>query len=366
MGLVYDADAREFTWAGSLIDRARAPMGLAIERDRVTLTSFNAWWRNRGVPEGRVGVARLLEEAGVTVPSELAVRSLGLSLSDQYWLQPDGSGIEWEDVNFFTNEFEDVSVSQRLENGVRHPDNTSDGNLPKHWVVDRARRRILLKGGIHANQEPFNEVVATALHRRILPDGAHVAYWLDDLDGAPSSACVTFVRDDEEFVPAVYVSARFRRPDHRSEYQHFVACCQELGVVGVEDALARMIVCDDILANTDRHARNYGIVRNVETLECRMAPIFDSGTSLWCTKDLYDLRRGDYSFEGKQFKSNPAQQLMLASDLSWLDVAALEGFVDEAMDILSRNERIQDRLPFIRQALELRVERMTRIREALG
>ena len=108
MELVYDSDIREFTWAGPLIDSERAPLGLAMERDRITLPSFNVWWKNRGIPEGRAGVERLLEEAGVSVPSELAVRSLGLSLSDQYWLQPEGSDIEWRDVNFFMNDFEDV------------------------------------------------------------------------------------------------------------------------------------------------------------------------------------------------------------------------------------------------------------------
>ena len=366
MELVYDSDIREFTWAGPLIDSERAPLGLAMERDHITLPSFNVWWKNRGIPEGRAGVERLLEEAGVSVPSELAVRSLGLSLSDQYWPQPEGSDIEWRDVNFFMNDFEDVRVASWEGDSARHPDNTSDGNLPKHWIIGPDGTRILLKGGIHANQEPHNAVVATALHRRIVPGGSYVAYWLEHLDDGPASACAAFVRDDEEYVPAVYVASHFRRPPHRSEYQHYVACCQELGIEEVEDALSHMIVCDDILANTDRHARNYGVIRNVETLEYRIAPLFDSGTSLWCTKDLYDLRRGDYSFEGKQFKSSPAKQLMLAGDLSWLDVSALDGFVDEAMGILAQNERIQDRLEHIRRALEFRVERMVTIREALG
>lgn len=162
------------------------------------------------------------------------------------------------------------------------------------------------------------------------------------------------------------MSRAFPRESHRSEYQHYVDCCHALGIEDVEAELARMIVCDDILANTDRHARNYGIVRNVETLKCRMAPIFDSGTSLWCAKSLYDLKRSDYSFEGKQFKSSPAKQLLLAGDLTWLDVSSLDGFVDEAMGILAQNERIEDRLPFIREALESRVRRIVTIREALG
>lgn len=61
---------------------------------------------------------------------------------------------------------------------------------------------------------------------------------------------------------------------------------------------------------------------------------------LWCTKNLYDLKRGDYSFEGRQFNSNPARQLLLVWDLTWLDASLLDGFVDEAVDILSQNARV--------------------------
>lgn len=363
--VVYDSSRKEFTWIGGLLDSNRAPMGLAVEGGRLSLLSFNIWWRNRGIPEGRFGIEKLLSERGVSIPSELSVKSLGLSLSDQYWLKPAEADLSWEEVNFFHNDFEDARFASSVSGESIHPDNTSDGNLPKHWIIGERGVRCLLKGGAGLLQEPFNEVVATALHARIVPRGHFVPYQLAELDGGPASKCEGFVRDDEEYIPAYYVSKAFPRESHRSEYQHYVDCCYALGIEDAEAELARMIVCDDILANTDRHARNYGIVRNVETLKCRMAPIFDSGTSLWCTKSLYDLKRGDYSFEGKQFNSNPARQLLLAGDLTWLDVSLLDGFVDEAMGILSQNARIEDRLPYIREALESRVRRIVTIREAL-
>lgn len=112
-------------------------------------------------------------------------------------------------------------------------------------------------------------------------------------------------------------------------------------------------MCDDILANTDRHARNYGIIRNVETLECRMAPIFDSGTSLWCTKSPYDLKLGYYSFGGRQFNSNPVRQLLLVGDLTWLDVSLLDGFVDEAMGILSKNRANRGQASFYSSSIRI-------------
>lgn len=46
-----------------------------------------------------------------------------------------------------------------------------------------------------------------------------------------------------------------------------------------------LLVFDYLMANTDRHFGNFGVIRNVNTLEwiCP-APVFDSGTSLWHDK----------------------------------------------------------------------------------
>ena len=41
-----------------------------------------------------------------------------------------------------------------------------------------------------------------------------------------------------------------------------------------------MYIVDYLMLNTDRHMKNYGIIRNVKTLEWeRITLIFDTGTS---------------------------------------------------------------------------------------
>ena len=124
-----------------------------------------------------------------------------------------------------------------------------------------------------------------------------------------------------------------------------------------------MIVCDDIVANHDRHHRNFGLVRNVETGVCRSAPIFDSGSSLWCDIVTSQLAAGEHSFSSKQFYESPARQLLLVEDMSWVNLQALDGFVDGAMEILAKNEALTARLPHIESALTWRVERMKNIVE---
>ena len=364
--VVYGQARREFSHFGELIDGKRAPIGIAPAESSVSLPDFNRWWRGRGIPDTRDNVDQVLREAGAQVPEELLQRNLGLSLSDQYWIRPRGSGLAWGDVNFSHNDFEAVaqrtaSVSARPEMRA-HPANTSDGDLEKTWVV-RAGKRMLLKSGRHNNQEPFNEVAATALHRRLLDDRDYVAYGLEGEGLNARSSCLNFVSDDEEYIPATYVMRALGESAGRNEYQHYLACCESLGARGVKELLDRMIVCDDLLANFDRHFRNFGIIRNVETLECRPAPIFDSGSSLWCNINLDELEGGQRSFSSRQFYENPGRQLLLVDDYSWFNVSALDGFLDEAMAVLEQNEALEARLPFVRAALQWRLDRIIDIAE---
>lgn len=365
--VVYDEQKLQFTFIGPFADARRAPLGLANPGGNIALYDFNAWWLNRGIPHTRNGLDRILREAGARVPDELLFRNLGLSLSDQYWIRPLDSGLAWEDINFFCNDFElvDAATAPFLaarSNAHAHPDNTSDGNLQKTWLI-RGGARMLRKSGLRNNQEPFNEVVATALHKRLLAKGEYVEYTLDDAAGESACLCENFLTDQEEYVPAVYVMRTLEQNGSTSDFDHYLACCGALGATSARAALERMIVCDDILANSDRHFRNFGIVRNVETLACRPAPIFDSGTSLWCNLSLAKLKAGEFSFTSKQFEASPARQMLLVEDLNWFDTDALEGFVAEAMGILAKNDALAARLPHIERALEHRVERMVGIAE---
>lgn len=365
--VVYSSARKEFTGFLGDIDRSRAPVGLISEKANMSLRGFNDWWRGRGIPSARMGLSALLTELGADFPEELLQRNLGLSLSDQYWICPDGSGLKWEDINFFNNDFDEASLAIEPfavdgKSAVATPDNTSDGNLPKRWVC-RNGTRALLKGGSSYGQEPYNEVVATALHRRLLKEGEYVPYALEGEGANALSCCAEFLADDEEYVPAVYVERVLEQAANRNDFEHYLDCCEALGVHAARPALERMIVCDDMIANHDRHRRNFGIVRNVETLECRPAPIFDSGSSLWCDVETSRLAAGEHSFVSRQFFESPVHQMLLVEDMSWFSADALEGFIDEAMGILSANDALSARLPHLRDALAWRVGRMIDISE---
>ncbi|MFR3090667.1 MAG: hypothetical protein ACLTMP_02055 [Eggerthella lenta] len=116
-----------------------------------------------------------------------------------------------------------------------------------------------MKGGSVLNQEPFNEAAASALYSRLLAPDEYVKYRLESRAGGAVCICENFVGSTEEYIPSYYVRQTMRQPNHRNDYQHYLECCSALDAERVEIALSKMIVCDDILGNSDRHWRNFGL-----------------------------------------------------------------------------------------------------------
>lgn len=153
-----------------VLDAQRMPFGTCSSSSpTVNKRELNAWWSHRSVPDVRPGLVSRYRELGIASGIEVPVRCLGLSLSDCYWLRPaECDGLEWQNINYFENDFERSAPEERsgwLEGiGLKNPDNTSEGELPKSWMI-RNGIRVLAKGYGMDDQRPFNEAVATALHR---------------------------------------------------------------------------------------------------------------------------------------------------------------------------------------------------------
>jgi len=95
---------------------------------------------------------------------------------------------------------------------------------------------------------------------------------------------------------------------------------------------------DYIIANKDRHWNNFGAVRNAKTLEwIGLAPIFDSGTSLW-----HDTPHIGADVKCKPFRRNYAEQIKLVDKLSWFDFDSLKGLDNKIKEILSKSEYIDE------------------------
>ena len=81
------------------------PVGIPVKKGVADRTALNEWWTDRSIPTSRSGVREALEVLEITSTKLLLVRCYGLSLSDQYWICPKGSGLTWDAINFFDNGF---------------------------------------------------------------------------------------------------------------------------------------------------------------------------------------------------------------------------------------------------------------------
>ena len=358
---------------GEVLDAARMPFGTLASTGSPRPRAVNDWWLHRSVPSSRPGMLSKLEELGVGDVQRLPLRSLGLSLSDCYWLRPAGhEDLAWGSINYFENDFTGAGSDTWDEwlgaVGLGSPDNTSEGELPKRWAIDRGAR-VLVKGCTTDDQRPFNEVVATALHRRLLREGEYVPYSIVHVQNEPACLCPDFLTLREEYIPATYVRGSLGNTRGSSTYDRFARyagrwLCDENAA---RTALSQMIVCDSVIANGDRHWRNFGFIRSVDTLEMRPAPLFDSGNSLWFDKPTGALRAGDWSFPARPFDLHPERQLALADRLDWFDPARLQGFADEAVEILRGSSSAYEggRIDRIAQGLQRRVQEVSTAVEVL-
>lgn len=334
-----------------IYDAEHLPVGISCKNGIADRKALNEWWTDRSIPASRSGVRNALEHLNISNTKMLLVRCFGLSLSDQYWIKPQNEEISWDDINFFNNPFsEDIGdvlfgTPKNMEGfDFSSPDNTSDGCLKKRWKLINGKRCLVKGGSDLARQQPFNEVIATKIMERL--GISHVGYELIWDSGSPYSVCEDFVTADTELVSAWRILQTQKKPNNVSVYQHFVNCCQALGVTDIVKSLDRMLVLDYIIANEDRHLNNFGLLRNAETLEwIGFAPIYDSGSSLGYDKVASQIR-SQADITCKPFKKSHADQIKLVSDFSWIDfdkLSDVDETIRETMAVEEAQELIDER-----------------------
>lgn len=355
---------------GEIYKPEHLPVGVHVRHGVADRTELNQWWTDRSIPAGRSGIREALEILEIANTKLLLLRCYGLSLSDQYWIKPDGSDLTWDDINFFDNSFSDdigdvLFGAPKKGNALNFssPDNTSDGFLKKRWkIIDG--KRCLVKGGSNPfRQQPFNEVIATKILERLnIP---HVPYTLVWNKEAPYSVCEDFVDENTELIPAWRVMMTQKKENNISVYQHFVKCCEALGVKDVVQFLDRMITFDYIIANEDRHFNNFGLIRNAETLEwIGMAPIYDSGSSLGYDK-LPGQMKSEKDVGCKPFKNHHIEQLQLVQSFDWLDLSKLddvEAVIKETLSLDTDENYIDEyRIAAVSNSVRRRIQNLEQI-----
>ena len=312
-------------------------------------TNLSEWFRGRGIPSWRDRLDLLLHHLNISAPSELLDKAFGLSLSDQYWLKPYNTDINYDDINFFDNDFDyseflEASLSKNSktimsENSLKTPNNTTDGMLKKAWIIEGGTR-YLLKGG-YKNEllQPFNEVLASEICKRL--GFNHVTYALDTYKDTVVSICPCFITKDTELITCFQIRNDMKRNDNIKDYEEYIKVLEEHGISDARIKMENMYIIDYLIMNEDRHLNNFGIIRDVNTLKwLDVAPIFDNGQSLNIT--YYDNEELHISGEGRLFyEVKPFDEIIkVVKDIKRIDLSKLDGIVEWFDELLHKYQNL--------------------------
>ena len=323
-----------------------------IEND-INDTPFRAnlsdWFKGRGIPSWRDKLDLLLHRLNITTPSELLDKAFGLSLSDQYWIKPCDLKINYDDINFFDNEFDysefmeaSLSLNSKMitsSKSLKTPNNTTDGMLKKAWIIEDGTR-YLLKGG-YKNEilQPFNEVLASMICKRLGFD--HVTYTLDTYKDLVVSKCPCFINKDTELITAYQIRNNMKRNDNIEDYEDYIKVLEQKGIKDARIKLENMFILDFLIMNEDRHLSNFGIIRDVNTLKwLDVAPIFDNGMALnieyYSGDEVIISGHGRFFYEVKPFD----EIIKVVKNPKRIPVERLDGVVEEFDELLHKYQKI--------------------------
>ncbi len=272
----------------------RHVMPMPLVADPTSAEGLKSWIESRVVPKNRAFVDELFRAVGLEDTSPIGVidYSMGLSVNDSFWVVPDGFSGTWEQYNLFENDLDEAlslvaytghTSSQRHDAGLS-TEWTVDGQFPKAWRRVNGELRLYkagTEGAANTGMEPYSEFFAAQLADALgIP---HVDYRLDVWKGKLASVCPLMHDSRTSLVP-------FWAATRVAKYPDTLAISRTLGS-GVFNAVRDMYLFDALICNTDRHASNFGFLRDSATGQMTgLAPLFDHNVSLF----RFDME-GDYS-----------------------------------------------------------------------
>mgnify|MGYP000146351006 CR=1 FL=1 len=183
----------------------------------------------------------------------------------------------------------------------------------------------------------MNEVIASKLCVRLGVPA--VPYSLARSGNRLVCTCEDMLTSHEELVSSWQVLQSVKTVSGLNTHDQWIRAAAGFGADGraVSDATDDWLVVDYLMRNTDRHYNNFGLIRDIETLAVRPAPIYDTGASLWS---------GELDVDGRDWFAKPfctatgkpsaLRQLRLVEDWSRFDLDALSDWPDEVAHELSR------------------------------
>lgn len=268
--------------------------------------NLEQWLADRAIDSHRVN-SRLLKKAlrlhsADDVQTTLSVNAA--TITDNYWFRPQGSQLTYADIRFHENYFDGLALfgdpdgfSQKPS---RTPELTNIGSYEKCWRLKDGVWWMYKSG---TREEYFSELFIAQLGARL---GFSMAEY--EMDG-------DYIRT-KDFTHGAAVN--FETADgivgEDDDYTHCFSTLYALSPTLAEEYL-KIVWMDTLCFNMDRHTKNFGVLRDVESGEILgMAPNYDNNVALISrgySKDVTRSRDGLIRFYQEFLEQSPAAASML-------------------------------------------------------
>ncbi|MCM1287649.1 MAG: hypothetical protein NC240_05015 [Clostridium sp.] len=143
----------------------------------IGFTNINEWVTNRNYAKHKDHLRKWLKEWNLDTIKGFIDVTHCLGLNDCLWVKPYTSGLTWEDINLYHNDFSDVIEYTAFEKGLQglkiettSPEFTSEGTFVKCWK--RRDNIVLLKKGsegfANSGMEPYSEYYASIIDKPVI------------------------------------------------------------------------------------------------------------------------------------------------------------------------------------------------------
>lgn len=268
-----------------IYNKSHMPIGTFHENNIVLNAQIRSWQAHRTIPYNRENASDIVKRLDCSF-QEAAILGQMVSLTDCFWIKPGNSTTLWADVNYYNNPFTGTfahlffsdSNDAKIED-FRIPDFTTDGVIPKVWIMSNEIPYLIKLGGVRS----ANEVVATKVAQ--IMGISHVPYSVVDCGKEKGCLCPCLVTDpNTDCVTGLQIKHEYSL-SRKALYVH-------LAKQGFKQDIDKMIILDDLLHNTDRHDNNFSIMYSADSLSpIRFSPLYDSGSCLnWDNSNTADMR----------------------------------------------------------------------------
>jgi len=252
-----------------------SPELLPMQIRAATADGFTSWIRERAIDLNVLQHRNLANELlGSRDKVTLALRTNMFSISDKFTcfegneFVPRAHLCNPDDQNEISSFILLSSETSLRRAHVSTPNISTDGSFPKTWVFEKGAwwlYKIQPKNAVQAEVE---------ISRVVRACGWDAAVYLPVESSDNRVRSLNFVGEGEFFEP--YDSLRYMFQDASDDDAVIQRNIMGLGA-DIECAWRRILASDALFENTDRHMRNFGVIRSTRTgAILRLAPNYDN------------------------------------------------------------------------------------------